>query len=746
MRSFTRLRSRRCRLHLETLEGRETPAGIVRASIVGGVLILVGDDRSNTVIIKLEAGQTTLTPDATTDVGGLGGAGSALVIPSLATSLKATMRGGDDTIQSDVATDFSLPGGAHIDMGDGAADLCSIFTSKKIDLGSLTVKGTDGFNQVDVSGGVGKGSQITGHVMMDFGKGGSTSSFTEIKLIGPAGVSVHAADGFDQIYLTNVEGGKPVRATLGNAAAVLLFDNAKVGAVTVKSENATTTLTSASEVGAVRLDGLIYSKLFSMGNSKINGNTVLTTQLPHGELYLNLQDTALTGNLSTATKGLASHTDAQINDVDVTGSVVDKQSGAFSYSSFQISSASTIGGNFTMQSSASSTDITASISDSAVLGAIKIASAGKDDVDVQLNLNGTISPASVTVQGGNSADFDTETGSTVMIDGDLKVSAKGLFTIAETRGTLQAKNVLITGPSLAKLNVLTGSNVNIANKLTMASDRQALLHLDPGVLLNVAGDVKIDGKVFANLESEGTFDVGGRVSVKGSEADIQVVDGTFTVDSDFLATGSYAFTANFAPAGASTIQGNASFKSGLGNDRFDSTPTMKFAKDLLVDLKDGANQVSIAGVGGTPTVSGKLTLNTGHGDDVLDLTDISVNGTSSFSTGAGSDQLRISGQSTLTGAVAVDFGADDDLLELGFQAVLGGPVTITGTLKAKMGTGNDTIKLGNTPGNLGSLVVFAAPGSTIDGGLGLDFFDDEAGKITNPGNVTLSADFVDPTP
>ena len=135
MRSLSRLRVRRSRLQIEALEGREVPAGVITANIAGGVLNLVGDDNSNVVTIKLEAGLTTLTPNPTTDVGL--GVGIPNPIAQTATSLKATMFGGDDVIQSDGATNFALTGGVNIDLGDGLNDVVFFNTTEKIDIGSL---------------------------------------------------------------------------------------------------------------------------------------------------------------------------------------------------------------------------------------------------------------------------------------------------------------------------------------------------------------------------------------------------------------------------------------------------------------------------------------------------------------------------------------------------------------------------------------------------------------------------------
>jgi len=715
MRTLSRSQSRRSRLQIETLEGREVPAGMVTASIAGGVLNLVGDDASNTVTIKLEAAQTTVTPDLTTAIGA-GLPGVALVIPNVATSLKATMGGGDDTIISDGVTNFSLPGGASIDLGDGFVDSIFINTTQKVDLGSLTVKGTDGYTAIFVAGGAGMASQITGNVKLDLGQDGTNIGFAEIALLGAGGVSATTTEGYDQFTFTNVTGGKPFKAQLGNGGGEVVFNNAKVGAVSATSEFLTVRLQNAAETGAIKIDTLMYSELITSGISKIAGKTSLTTKQASGELYLSMQDTTITGDLSTSTKGGASYTYAELNNVDVTGSVTDKQSGAISYSSFRLENGSDITGNFTMQSSAASTDLNATIDNSKVLGSIKIAGTGKDDVDTQLNLNGLVTTTSVTVQGGYGADFDTNTGSDVTLTGDLKVSAKTLFAVAETRGSFKANNVEVKGPSQASFRARNGALDTIAGKLTLTGKESAFLDVDNGASLNVAGDIKIDGKIFANLDSDGILHTGGKMTMKGSEVSIDVNNGKFTVDGDFSTAASYSTDVTLDPSdNTSTIKGNASLTSGLASDNFSSGPSMKFEKDLFIDLKDGFNGIDIQGTIGTPTVAGKLTLNTGAGNDQVDLTNFSVTGISSFMSGAGADIFNIHSGTTFSDTLAIDQGSGNDTLFVDAT----GPTAVTFSKKvtANQGSGNDTLLLdlaGAFP------PVFSGGGHEFDGGNGLD--------------------------
>ena len=77
-----------------------------------------------------------------------------------------------------------------------------------------------------------------------------------------------------------------------------------------------------------------------------------------------------------------------------------------------------------------------------------------------------------------------------------------------------------------------------------------------------------------------------------------------------------------------------------------------------------------------------------------------------------------------------------------------GPVTFNAKAMVRMGIGNDTLALGLallSGGDLNSRVAFGPLGNlSVDGGLNLNLFDDEAGQFDASKVTTLN--FTDPTP
>src|SRR4051812_41339989 len=107
---------------LETLETRDTPAGTVSATFVGGRLTLTGDASANTLrFAQTGDGRLTLSADGSDTLIRLNnaGAGSAVTLPAPVTGGVVIRLGdGADQLSIDAVT---LPGSLSINGGNGDA-------------------------------------------------------------------------------------------------------------------------------------------------------------------------------------------------------------------------------------------------------------------------------------------------------------------------------------------------------------------------------------------------------------------------------------------------------------------------------------------------------------------------------------------------------------------------------------------------------------------------------------------------
>ena len=172
---------------------------------------------------------------------------------------------------------------------------------------------------------------------------------------------------------------------------------------------------------------------------------------------------------------------------------------------------------------------------------------------------------------------------------------------------------------------------------------------------------------------------------------------------------------------------------------------------LTINAGAGNNDVTLGDAIAKLAIGRNLAVTTTGGDDVVRLNGTMVTGTTTVKTGAGADLLDVIGSATFTGATTIDLGAGDDLwMAANGVGTTTGPVTFTGKVSVKLGAGNDTLILGLAQppaagGNANTVVAFS--GSTankIDGGTGLNSFDDELAQFT--GTVAIFPNITDPTP
>lgn len=156
-------RTRRAPLVLQQLESRVNPNGTVTASLAGATLTLTGDDDDNVVqLVQTPGNIEVLGLSNTTIVGGPNFAG--------VTSIRAEFADGDDVLSIDATNDFVLSGAASLDLGDGD-NFVGLNTSGKIGFANLAITAGDGQDDVSVTGGFDKGSQVTGNMSISLGVG-----------------------------------------------------------------------------------------------------------------------------------------------------------------------------------------------------------------------------------------------------------------------------------------------------------------------------------------------------------------------------------------------------------------------------------------------------------------------------------------------------------------------------------------------------------------------------------------------
>jgi hypothetical protein len=187
--------ARRAALALQTLEGRDVPAGNVFASLSAtGVLTLVGDNAANAVTIRITGTSVTVAGDPGTTVDGL----PLVSAPRAVQAVQAAMNGGNDVVRIDPTANFFVPGSVAVNLGEGTNSL-SLQTAGRIVLGSLAVAGGTGNDAIAVAGGFGTGSIITGAASIGTGGGANAVTLRRVAVGGP--VAVATGDGADTLTI-----------------------------------------------------------------------------------------------------------------------------------------------------------------------------------------------------------------------------------------------------------------------------------------------------------------------------------------------------------------------------------------------------------------------------------------------------------------------------------------------------------------------------------------------------------------
>jgi hypothetical protein len=246
MRSSSYANAFRTRLALESLEGRSVPAGNIAAAISPtGVLSLVGDDQANTVTILVTGLNVVVTPDASTNVNSAG-AGNAVTLTGIAKSLATDLKGGDDSLSIDGASDFVLTGSAAIQLGGGSNTL-NLVTTGQLQLGSLAVTADDGIENVTVSAGAGLG-KVSGNASFNYVGVGNTN-LSEMSFLGTGGVKIANIAGSVSAIDTTIS--KTFSWAAVGQTSIVGLTRCTIGSVKLTGDNVTTSIQNSTISGNV---------------------------------------------------------------------------------------------------------------------------------------------------------------------------------------------------------------------------------------------------------------------------------------------------------------------------------------------------------------------------------------------------------------------------------------------------------------------------------------------------------------
>jgi large repetitive protein len=392
----------------------------------------------------------------------------------------------------------------------------------------------------------------------------------------------------------------------------------------------------------------------------------------------------------------------------------------------------------------------------------------------------------VTVRGGlgdgstiaTGATFDLGAGAVNLVLGDdaggfgeLSIPGRGGVRVTgSTGGTVTAKSLTVARSfktAIGATSQTTFTNCTLGGLSQTGDSITSNLYSTA-----VTGNMTAAASGFAEVFGYGlavTGDV--RVSSSGHVAGLVAFDGGLSarnaaVSADYWAifgsmTGPVTLTGNLTisspsqiavllnTAAPSEVHGNVTVNGGWQQDSFNVSPTFKADGNVVLNLGEGDNVVTIGAATATTDIGGNLVLQSGAGNDAITLQRVAVTGLTSITTGAGNDTLTIDNGSAFTGTFLADTGSGNDIISIAQSAGAPAPVTFTGKATILAGAGNDTLQLGRpeaSGGDANSQALFVAAGSKVDGGSGNSTFDDEAGQFSGIALGTGLIHWADPTP
>ena len=652
-------KSHASRLMIETLEGREVPAAsIVVGAVSGGVLTLTGDDLTNEIVLQdTGTGMTVTGLNANTTV---------------ALAATPTVGAASQTFPLVDSIKFVLKGGDDaVTLDDTVAFNLS---------GAVTADMGDGDNTLDLSDGTVNAivasldyKGLGGNDVVSFGDG----TVMTVATVGK--VTVNAGDGFNSLNIQNA-------AVAGDIS-----------------------FTAAEGGDQVSLIGVTAAK-----NVTVNTGT--------GDAFnsLALSGATITGNLSFKGSGGFHFLQAfGATASAVNGSAgVTVDAGTNGASFLAVSTALTIpNGGLTLTGKNSQS----SINNSAALTVGKNLTISNDNVFAN---TAALTVGGVSATGVNNASFNVNGVATV--NGAVAVKSTTGDASASFNGASAAlmKAVSVTGVTGATLrdNVAAAGVSHFFSTVSVsASHGDAEFRQNGNSALTVDGAVTAKGYYGSDVFFQGSSAKTLAKDVTSSSAvgtgKLEASGGKTTFSGNVSVKGYYTDVTLNSTAAGSTIAKNLSITGGPGDDSLTWAGGLNVLGNAMLNYGSGGAAALNFGGGATATEVKNLTVSTGAAVDTLTFNNFKANGTSAIKTGASADRVSID-NSTFTGTFALDTGDADDTLSIA-QNNTDLPTTFTGKATIKLGAGNDTLNLG-TPGADLDKALFAAAGSTIDGGLGSD--------------------------
>ena len=334
----------------------------------------------------------------------------------------------------------------------------------------------------------------------------------------------------------------------------------------------------------------------------------------------------------------------------------------------------------------------------------------------------TVTAGKLTVQGVASAGYFQSEGEASFAAGVSIVSSQGSASFETDVGdgydsvgpkTTSTGALIVQGLSTGFIQ--TGGQATFPTGISLLGRDGAQFLINTGETHNIDFD-------FFDVPADTTVATG-PVLIRGGTGDVQVgvFGDEFSVGKDLTVFGPGHNRISFEGDTGTTIGGKLSVTGATADhDWFIVGSNFSVAGNATVALGAGANFIDLGGDGGVVSVGGNLNLTTGNGSDEYILKSVTVTGTTTITTGAGTDRLSILGAATFTGAVNVDLGGGADTAAIANEAGSTGPVTFNGPSRIKFGAGNDTAILGlavTSGGDTNSRVAVGGSGFlTLDGG------------------------------
>ncbi len=243
----------------------------------------------------------------------------------------------------------------------------------------------------------------------------------------------------------------------------------------------------------------------------------------------------------------------------------------------------------------------------------------------------------------------------------------------------------------------------------------------------VAGDVKInngvgDSSVLLNELATDELTIGGQLTISNGDGDDSLEIGGksfFVGGSVTIANGNGPTLTKITPTHKATINGSLSLMNGegfdfiaLGSNNGVTVGQFGVGKGITIQNKGGGSSVSLDGA---VSISGKVSVNSGHGFDSLSIlsqptSSLILNGALNLATGNGSSELFLGGSTAVvTGGVTIVNGAGFDNIQL-----TPGSFNVGGLVSINNGTGGSYVGLSPS----GSLVL--SGGTTVTNAAGED--------------------------